>query len=271
MKTRIIAAAVLLPLFLLILLVAPTVFTAILFSLIGILGAIELLGNTKLVRQPRLLAYSAAFAGIVPIWCYFGSHHAWGLLIVLAFFCLLFMEVMLSSMKLRLEKAALCILAGLVIPYMLSAVARIVTMHHGRFLVLLPFVISMLSDTGAYFIGCKFGKHKMAPVISPKKSYEGLFGGVATAILGTVIYCLVLQLGFDFKVNYGFAILYGFVGSFAGVFGDLCFSAVKRQTGIKDYGNLIPGHGGALDRFDSAVVVAPLVEALLILIPVVTK
>lgn len=271
MKTRILAAAVLLPVFLVILLVLPAVFTAILFALIALLGAVELLSGTKLIRQPRLVAYSALFAAVIPVWSYFGCHHAWGILIVLAFFCLMFMEIMLSGMKLRVEKVALCMVAALVIPYLLSAVVRIRTMNGGKCLVLLPFVISMLSDTGAYFIGCKFGKHKMAPVISPKKSVEGLFGGVATAVVGMLIYTLIMQLAFDFSVNYFYAILYGLVGSFAGVFGDLCFSAVKRQVDIKDYANLIPGHGGALDRFDSAIVVAPLVEALLILLPVVTK
>jgi len=83
-----------------------------------------------------------------------------------------------------------------------------------------------------------------------------------------LIYALILDLGFSqFRVNYGLAILYGLVGSAAGVFGDLCFSIIKRQTGIKDYGNLIPGHGGILDRFDSMMTVAPLVEALLIIAP----
>ncbi len=271
MKTRIIAAAVLLPLFLLILLAAPPIFTAILFAVLCLIGATELLNNTKLVRYSRLVAYAAFAAALVPIWCYCGSSHAWGVLLILGFFCLMFMEMMLSGMKLRFEKAALCVVGGLLIPYLLSAVVRIRCMSNGRYLVLLPFVISMLSDTGAYFVGCKFGKHKMAPVISPKKSVEGLFGGIVSGVIGVLLYTMILQLAFDFEANYGFAIIYGLVGSLAGVFGDLCFSVIKRQTGIKDYGNLIPGHGGVLDRFDSAIVVAPLVEALLILIPLVTK
>ena len=86
--------------------------------------------------------------------------------------------------------------------------------------------------------------------------------------LWRLIIALVLDLAFaQFRVNYGIAILYGLVGSLAGVFGDLCFSVIKRQTGIKDYGNLIPGHGGILDRFDSMMVVGPLAEILLILLP----
>ena len=91
------------------------------------------------------------------------------------------------------------------------------------------------------------------------------------AIVGMVIYCLILKTYFGFSVNYLYAVIYGLIGSVAAVFGDLSFSAIKRQTGIKDYGNLIPGHGGILDRFDSMTVVAPLAEALLILLPVAVK
>ena len=92
-------------------------------------------------------------------------------------------------------------------------------------------------------------------------------GGVLFAIICMIVYALILHLGFDFKINYFYALLYGLVGSVAGVFGDLCFSVVKRQTGIKDYGNLIPGHGGVLDRFDSMMMVGPLLEALMIILP----
>ncbi|MBR2033651.1 MAG: phosphatidate cytidylyltransferase [Alphaproteobacteria bacterium] len=133
----------------------------------------------------------------------------------------------------------------------------------------IPFVIAFLSDTFAYFVGCAIGKHKLAPVISPKKSVEGLVGGVLGAMAGMLVYGLILNFTFDFTVNYGYLLIYGLFGSLAGVFGDLCFSAIKRQTGIKDYSNLIPGHGGILDRFDSMIVVGPLVEVLLILLPAV--
>ena len=132
-------------------------------------------------------------------------------------------------------------------------------------------MLAFLSDTGAYFIGCRFGKHKLAPVISPKKSIEGVFGGVGFAVVGMLLYCVLMQLIFKCQVNYGYALIYGVLGSLAGVYGDLCFSVIKRQTGIKDYGNLIPGHGGVLDRFDSMLVVSPLVELMLAVFPVVVK
>ena len=141
----------------------------------------------------------------------------------------------------------------------------------GRYFILIPFILAFLSDSGAYFAGCYLGKHKLAPAISPKKTIEGAIGGVLAAVAFMLLYTLILQLAFDFKVNYGFALIYGVVGSVASVFGDLCFSVIKRQTGIKDYGNLIPGHGGVLDRFDSMIIVAPVTEAMLILIPLAVK
>ena len=143
---------------------------------------------------------------------------------------------------------------------------RILAMGLGRYLVLIPFVVAFLSDAGAYFVGKRFGKHKLSPVVSPNKTLEGSLAGIVTAMLGMLIYAIVLHV-LDFRVNYLLALLYGLLGSVVGSFGDLCFSVIKRQTGLKDYGNLIPGHGGVLDRFDSMVLVAPLMESLLILLP----
>ena len=140
-------------------------------------------------------------------------------------------------------------------------------MTTGRFMILVPFVVAFLSDAGAYFVGLRFGKHKLAPVVSPHKTIEGVIGGVASAVIGMVLYALILDLAFSFRVNYGYAVLYGLLGSAMGVFGDLSYSVIKRQTGIKDYGYLIPGHGGFLDRFDSITTVAPLMEALILLLP----
>ena len=105
------------------------------------------------------------------------------------------------------------------------------------------------------------------PWSAPNKTLEGSLGGIAAAIIGMVVYAIILHV-LKFRVNYLIAILYGILGSVTGSFGDLCFSVIKRQTGLKDYGTLIPGHGGVLDRFDSMVFVAPLIEALLVILPV---
>ncbi len=272
MKTRVITSLILAPLLLIIVLALPKIFTAILFGLISAIAAYELLVGTGYVKHPRLVMYSLLMAFLVSLWSYYGMPYAWGLLGLLLFFAVLFCEMMISHIKLRFQIIVMCMVGGLLIPFMLCSLVRIHAVDAtGRYLIILPFLMAFLSDIGAYFAGRSFGKHALAPVISPKKTVEGVIGGVLGAVVGVLIYSLLLDLAFGFTVNYLFAIVYGLLGSLGGVFGDLCFSVIKRQTGIKDYGNLIPGHGGILDRFDSVMIVAPLAELLLILIPVAVK
>ena len=128
-----------------------------------------------------------------------------------------------------------------------------------------------MPDAGAYFAGKAFGKHKMSPHISPNKTVEGAIGGVVCAMIGMEIYGLILHFICGLEVNYLLCLLYGFLGAGASVVGDLFFSAMKRQTGIKDYGKIIPGHGGIMDRLDSLTLVSPLMEALLLLVPFAVK
>lgn len=271
MKTRVIAAVVLLPLLLIVLIALPPVVAGVLLAAVCAIAAYELLWGTKLVKHLRLVAYTMLAAAATGLWCYFGYPYGWGLIGSLVFCSLLLCEMLLAKTKLRFEKVLICIAGGMLIPYLLGAIIRIRNMELGVVYVLLPFLISFISDSGAYFVGIFFGKHKLAPSISPKKTVEGMFGGIAAAIFGMMIFGLVLSLGFDQRVNYLIAIVYGIMGSLASVLGDLTFSVIKRQTGIKDYGNLIPGHGGILDRLDSMTIVAPLTEALLIILPIAEK
>lgn len=271
MKKRVLAAAVLLPLLLVVVLVLPKIFTAILFGAMCAIGAKELLSGTGLVKHTRLVTYGMIMAFFVGVWSSMWTVYTLVLLGIFAFFCVLFAELLMFHKEMKFEELALTFMAGFVLPFLLSAVVRIHNWSNGRVLILLPFVISFLSDTGAYFTGRFLGKHKLAPQISPNKTVEGMVGGVVGAIIGVVIYCIVLQKLLHFEVNYLYVPIYGILGSLGAVFGDLCFSAVKRQTGIKDYGNLIPGHGGILDRFDSMMVVAPLTELLMLFIPMVVK
>ena len=267
MKMRVITAAVLLPLLLLVLLIAPKIVAALVFGLLFAIAAYEMLYRTHLVTHVRLVFYSAVMAFTMSIWSYFGGRPATGMLCFMVFGVVLFSEMMLDHVRVRFEMLAMCFVAGYLVPYMLSAVIRILAQPLGRYLVLIPFVVGFLSDAGAYIVGKRFGKHKLSPVVSPNKTLEGSLGGIVTAIVGMILYAVILHF-LKFRVNYLIAILYGFLGSLAGSFGDLSFSVIKRQTGLKDYGNLIPGHGGVLDRFDSMVMVAPLTEALLISLPV---
>lgn len=267
MKTRIITAVVLVPLLLIIVWALPKIFTAILFAAMAAIGAYELLHSTDYVRHPRLTIYSMVMAFLVGLWSGVGAERAWMVLGVLCFVALLFGEMMLSHVKMRFEIMTICMAAGLLVPFLFTSLVRIHSGLDGRFYIVVPFLMAFVPDTGAYFAGRAFGRHKLAPVISPNKTIEGAVGGVIACMVGMVLYGLILQAFFQFKVNYLLALVYGLVGSVGAVFGDLCFSVIKRQTGIKDYGSIFPGHGGILDRFDSMMVVGPLAEALLLLIP----
>lgn len=268
MKTRIITAVVLIPVLLLILLAAPKIVTALVWGAMLAVAAYELLYRTGLLSEVRLVIYAAVMAFAVSMWSYFGAEHAYGELGLLLFVGVLFAEMMISHVKITFDKTCMVFFAGAVVPFLLSSLVRIQVLSIGRYVILIPFIVAFGSDAGAYFAGRFFGQRKLAPVISQHKTVEGAIGGIFSAIVGMLLYALVMQLVFDLQVNYFYAIIYGLLGSLVGIFGDLCFSVVKRQTGIKDYGNIIPGHGGILDRFDSMMMVGPLMEALLLLIPV---
>lgn len=269
MKTRIISAAVLLPVLFLVIWVLPKIVCAILLGIIAGIAAYELLYRTGLVRNVRLVAYCVGTAFLMSLWSYFDMHRAWGTLGLLIFLTALFVEMMLNHVKVRFDKICLCIVGGLLIPYLLTSIVRILGTYTGRYTIIIPFILAFLPDSGAYFAGRYFGRRKLAPVISPNKTVEGAVGAAVTAIVGMLLYSVIMDLAFDRQVDYAIALLYGLLGAAADIFGDLMLSSVKRQTGIKDYGNLIPGHGGILDRFDSMLMVGPLTEILLILLPVV--
>lgn len=130
----------------------------------------------------------------------------------------------------------------------------------GKYLVWLIFLCAWGSDTCAYCVGRLFGKHKMAPVLSPKKSIEGAVGGVVGAALLIMLYSFVLKDQMNLNTTGILALgVIGAIGALVSMVGDLAASAIKRDNDIKDYGKLIPGHGGVLDRFDSIIITAPIV------------
>ena len=125
------------------------------------------------------------------------------------------------------------------------------------------------TDVAAYLAGSRYGKRKLLPRVSPNKTLLGSAAGMAAAVVFCLGYGLVLRLFGLAQVRFGLLIVYALGANILAQFGDLSMSVVKRITGIKDYGNLIPGHGGVLDRFDSLSMVAPLMEALLLILPLI--
>ena len=280
MLTRILAACVGLPLLLAVVLFLPPVATAILFALACGVAAYEMLWRTGILKHRRILVYTvvAAMANVMWSWlraCSIVSEQTlWlcALLGLFVYFCALFCELLAAHTELRFAAVCVALFSGFVYPFLIGALVRLRGMDGGKFYILVAFLLSMVADSGAYFVGRACGKHKLAPIVSPKKTVEGAVGGVVCNIVVLCLYTLLLNKCFGFtQVNYFYAAIYGVLGAVASIVGDLTLSVVKRQVGIKDYGNLIPGHGGILDRFDSTMLVAPLTELLILLIPFAVK
>ena len=144
--------------------------------------------------------------------------------------------------------------------YIVGCFSSIVLVRYGNkggYLYMLVFLGAWICDTFAYFTGKFFGKHKLIPEISPKKTVEGSIGGIVFTVISFVIFGLIVNLGFDADISYIKLCIFAVVLSSVSQFGDLIASTVKRQYDIKDYGNLFPGHGGILDRFDGVMLTAP--------------
>ena len=162
----------------------------------------------------------------------------------------------------------LTLFGGILIPTGLSSLVVLKCMEHGKYLVLLAVMLAFITDGGAYFAGVFFGRHRGITRVSPNKSLEGYIGGFLTGIIAALVYGLIVRAASGMQVHFLPLVLCGLFGAAATELGDLSFSLIKRQYGVKDYGHLLPGHGGMLDRFDSMIFCAPVVMFIVMLLPV---
>lgn len=182
---------------------------------------------------------------------------------------LILIFMLLEFEKTKFEQAVTAIFASVCIPFSFSLmlVFRDIHIHlngytkiDGVYLILFAVFASWMTDIFAYFVGSKFGKHKLCPKISPKKSVEGAIGGVVGAIALNVLLLFVFKKFFfegESGLSYLSVVVLSIVLSVVSMFGDLAASTIKRNFGIKDFGKLLPGHGGIMDRFDSVLFVLP--------------
>lgn len=257
MKTRIISAIIGLALFIAVMALSG-VFPPILCIVFGLLiamGNYEILNNTGFVKSKRFLIPSLIYGFIVPF--VFPTYLLY--LALTAIFVAINIFVAVFSYG-KYELKNLC--ANLIFPIMLgfafSSVYVLAMLEDTKLLYfVLIFIFAWGADTGAYFAGTFFGKHKLCPNISPKKTVEGAIGGIISSVfLAALVGCIYANfLNIEFK--WLVIILGAVIFSVVGMIGDLFASVIKRQCGIKDYGNIMPGHGGVLDRFDSVLTIAP--------------
>lgn len=270
MKQRILVAVVGIPLLLAVLCWAPDWATALLLAALSVIAAHELLtavcGAEKAKRWTALPAVTGAL--VIAAVYFSGEHYAdspagtvlrW--LIAAAVLALLLASVLTYGRPGALVLQDVCVMAvaGLVIPWGFSCMLQLRMLPHGAGMVLMPLVAAFCSDSAALFTGMACGRHKMAPLVSPHKTVEGALGGIAGGVVGMVIFRIVFYFCTLVPLHIGWCVVIGLAGALMGELGDLSFSVIKRQVGIKDYGRLLPGHGGVLDRFDSVLFAAPMI------------
>ncbi|MEF9840618.1 MAG: phosphatidate cytidylyltransferase [Lachnospiraceae bacterium] len=236
--------------------------TLLIISLIGMSELYKILGVEK--QLLGIVGYSAC---IVYYAFLFLEKPEMLTIIIIGFLVLLMMIYVFSFPKYEAEQVMLVFFGFFYVAVMLSFVYRMRILPQGAYMVWLVFFCSWGCDTCAYCVGMLIGKHKMAPKLSPKKSIEGGIGGIlGAAILGAVYALSINKMGIGASADVlGYAIICG-VGGMISQIGDLAASAIKRNHEIKDYGKLIPGHGGVLDRFDSVIFTAPIIYYLSVLL-----
>ena len=226
-------------------------FTLVCISLIGMQELYKAMGvHGESTGLLEIIGYLGAILYYVSLLLGFESY---GLMTVLVSLILIMFVYVFTYPKYNAHQIMSAFFGVVYVAVMLSFILLTRNLPDGKFIVWLIFLCSWGCDTCAYCVGMLIGKHKMAPVLSPKKSVEGGIGGVVGAGLLGVIYAAAIQ---GPMVEY--AVICG-IGALISMVGDLAASAIKRNQGIKDYGKLIPGHGGILDRFDSVIFTAPVI------------
>lgn len=260
MKTRLISAGVGIVIALAVFILGEmySIVIAVVTAAVSTILCGEYLTAKKLQKDMRLFVPCLIFAFLIPILSYTPLGFIPSFLFVL-FICII---SVICYKTISVED----ILFAFVGVYMLSMSMALLIVRccsenrFAAFWLVLILGIPWIADSGAYFIGSAIGKHKLAPIISPKKTIEGAMGGVACATVAPLLIGLIFQLIYgNVTINYAILPVIGFVNALISILGDLLFSVIKRGCDIKDYGTIMPGHGGLLDRFDSVILCVPVV------------
>lgn len=192
---------------------------------------------------------------------YLSSLIAWLLFSTILYVVIFTVSIIIKKQEFNLKEIFALLGVPLLYSSAFSALECIITKPHGIYYLLLVVNFSSVCDTGAYFTGVLFGKHKLCEHVSPKKTVEGAIGGIVWSMIASAVLMFVFKIQTNIFVMLGVTALMCIVG----MLGDLFASIIKRSVGVKDYSNLIPGHGGILDRFDSMLFISPAVLSLMLL------
>ena len=270
MATRIIVGLALGPAFLAALYFLPPVCLAVVVAFIAGMASFELLRAAKVAHCNGMYIFTVLAAVLIPL----GHGLGYGSWTTRAVAILLMAALFLPALgrygtsgEIRFEHIIVSLFGGVGIPLFLSALVQLKRFDNGQFYVLLPVICAFTTDIGAYFFGVFLGKHRGITQVSPNKSLEGYVGGIVTGCLCMLLYGFLVRYFGGIEVQLSVMALYGLLGSAITEIGDLSFSLIKRQCGVKDYGTLLPGHGGMMDRFDSTTFAAPMLLLLVEILP----
>lgn len=278
MKTRIISAVVALAIFAGVIALKDTV-PFLLYAVISFICADavwELIFNTKLVKSKVMTGVCMTYGALVPflyagIINFFSATH---LNLILA--VVLLIIALVNHSEIHPTEVAAAFSFSVFVSYAFSCLMMLIRYPDGYGLayLLIACAFAWGCDTGAYFIGVFFGKHKLCPVISPKKTVEGAVGGIVICTVITVLIGFIFNKTIVADTHSVNLLVLGMITpvfAVLGMIGDLLASYIKRSVGIKDYGKIMPGHGGVLDRFDSLLLIAPVFYILLEFLPIIER
>lgn len=260
MKTRIITAGVAIVIFLAILIFGEmnSIVITIAIALANTLMCGEYLSAKKLNANLKIMIPCLLFALLIPAL----SYTAYRYIPYYLFTLVLAIIAVIDHAKTKIDDIVFAFAGVILLSTSMAAFAirSCAENQYPSFWVILIVGIPWVADTVAYFVGSAIGKRKLCPVVSPKKTVEGAVGGVIGGTLAPLLFGLVFMWIYgDVTINFAILPVIGLLNSVISIFGDLLFSVIKRNCGIKDYGSIMPGHGGLLDRFDSVVLCVPVI------------
>jgi len=261
-KTRIISGVVAITLFIAVFYFLPAWVVCAAVVLLGNIGLYELLYTAGAGKHPALFTVSVVFFTSFTVLSYLGVQWEIAFYLIYGLALAMFAIWLFRHQTVKFADVEGAFFGTVILSLFFTSMLRINAMENGKYLFAMPFIAPLMSDTCAYFTGSFIGKHKLCPTISPKKTVEGMIGGLVGGVLGLCLYGLMLEKIWNFDVNFLLLAAAGLFGAVVGQLGDLNFSMIKRAAAIKDYGRIMPGHGGVLDRLDSVLFVLPGFELL---------